>query len=301
MFSKTLVRLAKKDPRIILLTGDHGYALFDSFREQCPSQYVNCGIAEQNMVSMAAGLAKIGYKPYVYGLAAFIPLRVLEQIKMDVAHENLPITLIGDGAGMVYGQLGSSHQSLEDIGVLRSLPNICILSPSDRYELEALMEYSLLSGAANYLRFGKSDRGDVHRKSMNISDLKKPICVHKDQTARSAIISTGSMVITAVKVAKKIGSVNVYSMPILKGYCSKSLKDILQVFDNIIILEEHYFMGGLGSIIFDEMKDFKSQFLHLAIKNEFNSLCGDYDFLIDNNGLSEEKIENEITSFLNFA
>ena len=114
-FSDALVAAALSDPKVLLLTGDHGYALFDAFRKVRPEQYINCGIAEQNMVGLAAGLAKAGFKPIVYGLAAFIPVRVLEQIKIDVCYENLPVILIGDGAGLVYSHLGTSHQSTEDI------------------------------------------------------------------------------------------------------------------------------------------------------------------------------------------
>ena len=100
-FSDALVAAAVKDPQVLLLTGDHGYALFDPFRKACPKQYINCGVAEQNMVGVAAGLAKAGFRPVVYGLAAFVPIRVLEQIKIDICYENLGVILIGDGAGLV--------------------------------------------------------------------------------------------------------------------------------------------------------------------------------------------------------
>src|SRR3954471_14225775 len=106
-FSKSLVEAAVADPRVVLLTGDHGYALFDEFRRLCPAQYLNAGVAEQNMVGVAAGLAKGGLRPIVYGLSACVPMRVLEQIKRDVCYESLPIVFIGDGAGVVYGQLGA--------------------------------------------------------------------------------------------------------------------------------------------------------------------------------------------------
>ena len=119
-FSNSLVTAAQADPRIVLLTGDHGYALFDEFRRVCPSQYFNAGVAEQNMVGVAAGLAKGGFRPIVYGLSAFVPMRVLEQIKLDVCYESLPIVFIGDGAGVVYGHLGASHQSTEDVATLRA-------------------------------------------------------------------------------------------------------------------------------------------------------------------------------------
>src|SRR5947209_10977096 len=110
VFSQTLVALAQRDRRVVVLTGDHGYALFDDFRASCPGQYVNAGVAEQNMVGVAAGLAKGGLRPIVYGLSAFVPMRVLEQIKLDVCYEALPVVFVGDGAGVVYSTLGSSHQ-----------------------------------------------------------------------------------------------------------------------------------------------------------------------------------------------
>src|SRR5438105_13768698 len=114
-FSAALVRAACADGRVLLLTGDHGYALFDEFRRVCPGQYLNAGVAEQNMVGVAAGLAKGGFRPVVYGLSAFVPARVLEQIKLDVCYEGLPVLFIGDGAGVVYSSLGTSHQSTEDM------------------------------------------------------------------------------------------------------------------------------------------------------------------------------------------
>src|SRR3954452_23155808 len=117
-FSRSLIQAATADPRVLLLTGDHGYALFDEFRRVCPAQYINAGVAEQNMVGLAAGLAKGGLRPVVYGLSAFVPIRVLEQIKLDVCHEQLPVVFIGDGAGVVYSSLGTSHQSTEDIAAL---------------------------------------------------------------------------------------------------------------------------------------------------------------------------------------
>src|SRR6266403_417208 len=106
-FAKALVRIAQGDARVVLLTGDHGYALFDTFRQVCPGQYLNAGVAEQNMVGVAAGLAKGGLRPVVYGLSAFVPMRVLEQIKLDVCYEQLRVVFLGDGAGVVYSSLGS--------------------------------------------------------------------------------------------------------------------------------------------------------------------------------------------------
>src|SRR5947209_20233243 len=141
--AKALVRCAQADERVVLLTGDHGYALFDEFRQVCPGQYLNAGVAEQNMVGVAAGLAKGGFRPVVYGLSAFIPVRVLEQIKLDICYEELPVVLIGDGAGVVYSTLGTSHQSTEDVAALRAVPHIGILSPADAREMTACRRLAL--------------------------------------------------------------------------------------------------------------------------------------------------------------
>jgi transketolase len=190
-FSSLLVQAAQKNKNIVLLTGDHGYALFDAFRKECPDQYINCGVAEQNMVGVAAGLAKAGLYPIIYGLSAFVPMRVLEQIKIDLCYEGLPALLVGDGAGVVYSHLGASHQSCEDIAILRAIPNIDIASPADKYELEYCFEALLSSTQTSYLRFGKADRGDVHTAIPqapigNLINLSK-------STRGIAMVATGSM------------------------------------------------------------------------------------------------------------
>ena len=161
-FANALIRAARADERIVLLTADHGYSLFDEFRRVCPHQYINAGVAEQNMVGVAAGLAKGGLRPVVYGLSSFVPIRVLEQIKLDVCYEALPVIFIGDGAGVVYSTLGTSHQCTEDIAALRALPNLSILSPADDLEMTACMRLALSADGPVYLRMGKADLGRVH-------------------------------------------------------------------------------------------------------------------------------------------
>ena len=134
-FSDTLIQLARNDPNVLLLTGDHGYSLFETFKNECPNQFINAGIAEQNMVGVAAGLAKLGFRPFVYGLAAFVPIRTIEQIKLDIALSRLPVVLLGDGAGFVYSYFGTSHHSTEDIACTRSIPGLQVLSPCDKFEM----------------------------------------------------------------------------------------------------------------------------------------------------------------------
>ena len=236
-FSNTLVALAKADPNVLLLTGDHGYALFDAFRRECPNQYINAGIAEQNMVGMAAGLARAGFRPFVYGLAAFIPVRVIEQIKLDVAHDKLPVIFIGDGAGFVYSHLGTSHQSTEDIACTRAIPNLSIYSPADRFEVSACMNSAYDSGLASYIRMGKSDRGDVHQSIPNTSS-QLLLNVHQVSDSKIAIIATGSMVKMALNLVNE-GFIQaaVWSAPNIKPINVHQVAEICRGNDIIITME----------------------------------------------------------------
>ncbi len=173
---------AQADPRIVLLTGDHGYALFDEFRRVCPSQYINAGVAEQNMVGVAAGLAKGGFRPIVYGLSAFVPVRVLEQIKLDVCYEHLPVVFIGDGAGVVYGTSVEPSKHRGRCGAAGAAAH-AILSPADAHEMTACMDLALATESPVYLRMGKADLGDRASRTPRI-DLGQPCCSSRRATGR---------------------------------------------------------------------------------------------------------------------
>ncbi|AZN37858.1 transketolase family protein [Iodobacter ciconiae] len=293
-FSDALVAAAKANPKVLLLTGDHGYALFDVFRKECPQQYINCGIAEQNMVGVAAGLAKAGFIPFVYGLSAFVPIRVLEQIKIDVCYESLKVIFIGDGAGVVYSHLGSSHQSTEDIAALRAIPNINILSPADRFELSNSMALALASEQATYLRMGKADLGDIHTGPTN-SSMGALVPVVINQLADILILATGSMVGVANQIAGENKNIDLYSVPSIKPIDVKSVLDICTGRKKIFVLEEHSKYGGLGSCIAEIIAgkvlcDFKT----IGIDDRFSELCGDYAYLMEEHGLNMDKLDKLI-------
>ena len=298
-FSDTLVRLAKTDPTVLLLTGDHGYALFDDFRRECPKQYINAGIAEQNMVGMAAGLARAGFRPFVYGLAAFIPVRVVEQIKLDVAHDQLPVIFIGDGAGFVYSHLGTSHQSTEDIACTRAIPHLAIYSPADRFEVTACMELAYHSKAPVYLRMGKSDRGDVHSampelKAGSLLEAKSGNC--SDIT----FIATGSLVRTAIDIAAaNYPDATVWSAPFIKPINSKQVTAICKQSKVIVVLEEHSVLGGLGSAITEIAAEFSpTRILRIGVNDRFSHYCGTYEYLLKEHGLDRSSIGLKIHDFL---
>jgi transketolase len=298
-FSKAIVAAAQKDPKVLLLTGDHGYALFDEFRQHLPNQFINAGIAEQNMVGVAAGLAKAGYKPIVYGLSAFVPVRVLEQIKMDVCYENLPVVFIGDGAGVVYSSLGSSHQSVEDIAVLRPIPNINILSPCDAKEMEYVMNYALAFDAPVYVRMGKSDVGSVHEASISVP-IGGLVPVNTGSNKKFVFLATGSMVKTAQSLAKSLGDFSVWSVPSIKPFDSRHISELATTAEIIIVLEEHSLVGGLGGMVAEIVSEnsFGAKVIRFGINDRFSEKCGSYEYLLSEHGINQETLLEKITLLL---
>lgn len=298
-FSAALVRLAQADPKVLLLTGDHGYALFDDFRKHSPAQYINAGIAEQNMVGMAAGLARAGFRPFVYGLAAFIPVRVVEQIKLDVAHDQLPVIFIGDGAGFVYSTLGTSHQSAEDIACTRAIPHLSIFSPADRFEVTACMDMAYAAKSAVYLRMGKSDLGDVHT-SVPTARMGSLIPVRAGQSQDISFIATGSMVRAAIDVAtQSYPGAAVWSAPTIKPLDSQQVSTICKHSRTVVVLEEHSVLGGLGSVVTEIACELApTRVLRIGVNDRFSHHCGSYDYLRKEHGLDHAAIEQRIRAFM---
>lgn len=298
-FSDTLVEIARADPKVLLLTGDHGYALFDPFRRTCPDQYINAGIAEQNMVGMAAGLARAGFRPFVYGLAAFVPIRVLEQIKLDVAHDNLPVVLIGDGAGFVYSHLGTSHQSTEDIACTRAIPQLAVYSPADRFELALCMRAAYEGRTPAYLRMGKSDRGDVH-PHLPQAGAKSLLQVRRGNSRRLALVATGSMVRTALDLAENaFPDAEVWSVPVLKPVDADGLAAICARSEMVVALEEHSVIGGLGSIVAEISAEYGSaRVLRIGVQDRYSEHCGRYEYLLTEHGLDIESVRARIARFM---
>lgn len=297
-FSDALVAAAIADPKVLLLTGDHGYALFDAFRKARPEQYINCGIAEQNMVGVAAGLAKAGFKPIVYGLAAFVPMRVLEQIKIDVCYENLPVILIGDGAGLVYSHLGSSHQCTEDIACARALPGLTVLSPADRFEMTATMELALRLESPVYLRVGKSDRGDVHAAPISLASGGDMLRVGSSM-GRIALLATGSMVKAATELVQQGLAAEVWSVPSIKPINEKQLKAIAQRVDAVVTLEEHSVMGGLGACVAEQLSEtWPLPVCRIGIEDRFSAFCGTWNYLLQEHRLDGTSVRARVDSFV---
>lgn len=298
--SKLLVDAAANDDRFVVLSGDHGYALFDSLRATHGTRFVNVGVAEQNMIGVAAGLTKVGFRPCVYGLAAFIPIRVLEQIKLDLCHANFPVILLGDGAGLVYSTLGVSHQCGEDISCLRPLPNIAIYSPCDAFELQACWSEARQADHPCYIRIGKADRPPVH--DAPIQGTAPLWITNKDAGARERlIIATGSMssLVATIALTRNIPCL---SVPRIKPLHS-SLLDTLQAYRHVAVVEEHTSAGGLYSALAEAIASFapqvsRPQVLHFGLSSRFTASAGSYDHALSEHALDDGTLTRRLINWM---
>lgn len=285
--SVLLKEAAKADSRVQVLSGDHGYALFDALRKESPGQFLNLGVSEQAMVGVGAGLAKSGLRPIIYGLAAFLPVRVLEFIKMDICYEDLPVILLGDGAGLVYSTLGASHQCGEDMAVLLPLPNLTVFSPADAKEMEYCMGRALSAEkGASYIRIGKGDKPAVHPDDARIQPVDGCIPVTKS-LARTMVFATGSMVSTALELAQ-VFPLNVMSVPVPSDLSRKAVLELCEGMRMVATLEEHSVTGGLGSLVASHLAGTKVEGgVHLfGLQKRFTELASSYEVALEEHSLS---------------
>lgn len=298
-FSDALVRIACTNRRTLLLTGDHGYALFDAFRRECPEQYINVGIAEQNMVGVAAGLARAGFRPFVYGLSSFVPVRVVEQIKIDVAHDDLPVVFVGDGAGFVYSHLGTSHQSTEDIACTRAIPHLSVLSPGDRFELTMCMDTAYRAKSPVYLRMGKADLGDVHAGPV-VAGIGELLQIREGEPDGVSLFATGSMLRTAMEIIDAaMPRLGLWSVPSIKPINASQVAEICGRSKILVTLEEHSVFGGLGSLIAELSSAVAPRpLLRIGVADRFSAHCGTYQYLRSEHGLDSESIQRRISEFV---
>ena len=289
-FVNELSRQAMIDPRIVLITGDLGYGVLESFAEEFPGRFFNAGISEQAMMGMAAGLASRGNKVFVYSIGNFPTLRCLEQIRNDVCLMNNPVCIVSVGAGYAYGAQGYSHHALEDIACMRVLPNMRVLVPSDPVETKYSVASICEKPRPTYLRLGKSNESNLHFSSENL-DIESPI--QMTTGANGSVLfcgSIGKVALAANDMLKKIGlSISVYSVPDISAISNQFLKKIAEE-GPILTLEEHFKHGGFGSYIlerYSEIGVFPDLRIVGAQRTQPN-LIGDQDYLRTANGISPE-------------
>ena len=255
-FISKLYERAKIDKDIIFVSNDYGAPSLDRFREDFPNQYINAGISEQNIISVAAGLAISGKKVFVYSIASFIVLRCLEQIKLDICLHNLPVTIIAVGTCYTYSEDGPTHHATEDISIMRSMEGMEILSPSNSLMTSDFVDLALESNSPTYIRLDKGVYSDylknqdqTYNKGFNTTLPENDLI----------ILSTGTTLNLAFELSDGLSDLNISSSIIdlyrLKPLNKKLLNKIFKKASYIITIEEHTINGGLGSIIAENLLD----------------------------------------------
>lgn len=297
-FVKTLLELAKQDKNIELITGDLGFGVLKPFWEQCPDQFTNAGIAEQNMTTVAAGMALSGKTVFTYSIGNFPTLRCLEQIRNDCAYHGANVKVVCVGGGFVYGSLGMSHHATEDIAVIRALPDVVVLAPADLVEAtEATKAMAYYPGTC-YLRLGRGGEKKLHDKIENFQ-IGKAIQIHEGE--KVAIFSTGAIfeeVQKAYDLLKDQGfSPAVYTFPTVKPIDREVIAKYAAQCDLIVTCEEHNIVGGFGSAVAEVMAELdqrKARLLRIGIEDVYSTVVGSQKYLREYYGMDGKSIARKI-------
>ncbi len=301
-FVHTLIELAKEDKNIELVTGDLGFGVLKPFYEQCPDQFTNAGIAEQNMTSMAAGMALEGKTVFTYSIGNFPTLRCLEQIRNDCAYHQANVKVVCIGGGFVYGSLGMSHHATEDLAILRALPDVVVMAPADLVEAEECTKALARYKGTAYLRLGRGGEKRIHEK-IDGFEIGKAIKVHDGD--RIAIFSTGAIFeeVTAAYNELRVKGYNpaVYTFPTVKPIDRGVIEKISREFDLLITVEEHNIIGGFGGAVAEqmaEMADKKARLLRIGLNDEYSVRVGNQKYLRSQYGMDSRAIVKRIEQAL---
>jgi len=249
-FVRGLTAAARQDPRVILLSSDLGFKIFDDFAAEFPGRFLNVGVAESNMIGVAAGLALGGMRPFAYSIAPFSTLRCLEHVRNDVCYHNLSVTIVGLGGGYSYGHNGPTHHSLEDIAVMRALPNMTVVCPGDPLEVEPAVIAAAAHGSPVYLRIGRAGDPVVHSGPVRF-EIGRAITLREGRDC--TLISTGNTLALAVEISGRLRansiSCRVLNMHTVKPLDEAALRACAAETRALFTIEEHSRIGGLGSAI----------------------------------------------------
>lgn len=299
-FMQTLLLNAKANPEIIFVTGDLGFGVIEDFQKTLPDQFINAGVSEQAMMGMAAGIASTGKRVFVYSIGNFPTMRCLEQIRNDVCLMNNPVVIVSVGAGYSYGSQGYTHHALEDIAVMRALPNMNVYVPSDSIEARNITEHLCKGKSPGYLRLGRSGEPDLTVNSIN-SHFNQIIDIKKGKDGTILFVGPiGVRVLAAEKMLRNNGiNVSVASVPFITALDLDYLRDAAKK-GPIITVEEHSFRGGFGSIILETLNSFDiyCKVKVVAAKQTNLSEIGSQTYLQNQNGLDENTIFNAVKACL---
>ncbi len=282
-FIRTLLDLAEKDDRINLVVGDLGFGVVEPFAERFPKQYLNVGVAEQNMTGIATGLALCGKIVFTYSIGNFPSLRCVEQIRNDVCYHNADVKIVSVGGGLGYGALGITHHNTEDMAILRALPRMTVVCPGDPLEAELATRAVAAQSGPCYLRLGRSGERRIHDECIDFR-LGKSITVRQGDDL--ALIATGGVLEIAVQTADRLMRdgmcARVISMHTVKPLDTEAVLMMARETSAIVTIEEHSIIGGLGSAVAEvlaESNELKVPFKCLGLPSTFASPIGSQEYL----------------------
>jgi transketolase len=302
-FADELTKLGNEDPCVVMLSGDIGNRLFDKFKNKHPARFFNCGVAEANMMGVAAGMAMNGLRPVAYTITPFVTTRCLEQIRTDVCYHEVPVTIVAVGAGLSYSGLGPTHHACEDISFLRSIPNMVVICPGDTFEVRAALRASMQQARPVYIRLGKKGEPPVHSGHLADFEIGKAITIANGRDV--CLLSTGNMLPEAVEAARKLKdhgvSASVVSFHTVKPLDYASLEDVFGRFKLIATLEEHSLIGGFGSAVSEWLADSKTpapKFLRFGTPDAFFKKSGEQGYAREVLGLTGYQIAEKVLDAL---
>lgn len=302
-FAKEITRLAREDDRIILLSGDIGNRLFDEFKVGCPDRFFNCGVAEANMIGVAAGLALSGFRPVCYTIAPFLTYRCLEQIRVDLCYHKLPVILVGTGSGLAYASLGPTHHSCEEVGMMRLLPEMVVLAPADSEEVRATLVAALRRPCPTYIRIGKKGEPPVHSAPLKDFEIGRAIPLRGGRGI--SLLATGATVSLAMQTAELLMAEGldpaVWSVPSVKPLDEALLRQAFSENSLVVTIEEHSRLGGFGGAVAEWLSDqppMKSRLIRVGAGDAFFHQIGSQKDAREHFGLTPAAIFGQVMELL---
>lgn len=290
--------IAEKDKNVVLITGDLGFGVLKPFWEKFPDQFINAGIAEQDMTGFAAGMALCGKTVFTYSIGNFPTLRCIEQIRNDCAYHNANVKIVCVGGGFTYGPLGMSHHATEDIAVMRAMPDVTVFAPGDAAEAAACTKAMYETPGTCYLRLGRGGEPKIHENAVDFTVGK---AIEIRQGKRVALFSTGAVYEEVAGAAKMLENAGitpaVYTFPSVKPIDKALIKKCAAEFELITTVEEHNIVGGFGSAVAEVMATVpcKARLALIGLEDKYSSTVGSQKYLRYIYGMSAEKIFERIS------
>lgn len=297
-FVSTLMGLAERDSNVHLVTGDLGFGVLKPFWERFPDQFTNAGIAEQNMTSFAAGMALEGKTVFTYSIGNFPTLRALEQIRNDCAYHEANVKIVCVGGGFVYGSLGMSHHATEDLAIMRALPNVTVMAPSDPAQAQLATEAVYAQPGTCYLRLGRGGEPDLGTPTDRLQIGRAIQIADGTDTALLFTGAIGDEVLAArARLAERGMAVAIVSFPTVKPIDTEAITSLARRYGTLITVEEHSVVGGLGGAVAEvlaELVNPRARLVRIGLDDRYSSIVGSQIFLREVYGMSARGIVERV-------